>query len=91
MPELHQPLIPLRVDYVCDSCGKGKLYRPLSKLEAVPTAGGEGGLLHVCPLCSTQYRLNQSYPYMTYVNFYEFVNDARAAVAAAKERKHDGH
>lgn len=86
MPELHQPLIPLRVDYVCDSCGKGHLARPVAKLEAV-TGGDGSGLLHICPLCSTHYRLPKSYPYITYVNFYEFVNDARAAVAAAKERK----
>lgn len=81
MPELYQPLIPLQVDYVCDSCGKGKLSRPKATLEPVVT-----GLLHRCSLCGTEYHLPQSYPYITYVNFYEFVNDARSAIAAAKER-----
>ena len=92
MPELHQPMIPLRVDYVCDACGKGKLFRPLAKLEVIPAGNsGDAGLLHLCPLCHTRYHLPQSYPHLTYVNFYEFVNDARAAVASAKERHRDGH
>ncbi len=84
MPEIHQPLIPLKIDYVCDSCGIGNLSRPNAKLEAIPSTGG--GLLHRCPVCEVEYRLPQSYPYMTYVNFFEFVQDAKAAVASAKER-----
>lgn len=86
MPELHQPLIPLKIDYVCDSCGKGHLYRPKARLESVTA---EGGLLHCCPVCEVECRLPQSYPYMTYVNFFEFVKDAKAAVAKAKGRHND--
>ena len=84
MPEVHQPLIPIQVDYLCDSCGKGRLVRPNAKLESI---GSAAGLQHVCPLCNTEYFLPRIYPYISYVNFYDFLNDARAAIATHKANR----
>lgn len=82
MPEVSRPLLPVETNYVCDSCGTGYMQRPSGALEAA----SEKGFVHVCNYCGTEAFLNEVYPKRDYVNFYGFLQDGKAAIAAAKKR-----
>lgn len=80
MPEIIRPLLPVEINYYCDSCGSGVMERKPGALQVVSAAGFD----HICNYCGTAAKLGRVYPYTKNVNFYGFLQDAAAAIAAAK-------
>lgn len=82
MPIISKPLVPVEVDYLCDTCGVSTVQRK-NKLEPVSDEGFE----YVCSNCDSTIRLKGSFPEIHYVPFYGFVKDAQRVVEELKNEQ----
>jgi hypothetical protein len=63
VPVTRQQVVPISVDYTCDSCGVGVMRSTGTVLMTYPAKH-----THVCANCSTERIFDCVYPYISYTN-----------------------